>query len=56
MTKDSKYKCDIYMVFDYAEHDLTGLMEATRHSNLRPDQVRVCGVCRAYVVWCGVVY
>ena len=28
------------MVFDYAEHDLTGLMDATRHSALRPDQVR----------------
>lgn len=39
VTKEAKYKCDIYMVFDYAEHDLTGLMDATRHSTLRPDQV-----------------
>jgi hypothetical protein len=40
VTKEAKYKCDIYMVFDYAEHDLTGLMDATRNSALRPDQVR----------------
>jgi len=39
VTKEAKYKCDIIMVFDYAEHDLTGLMDATRHSTLRPDQV-----------------
>lgn len=39
VTKEAKYKCDIYMVFDYAEHDLTGLMDATRSNFLRPDQV-----------------
>lgn len=45
VTQEAKYKCDIYMVFDYAEHDLTGLMDATRHAALRPDQVGSAGRC-----------
>jgi hypothetical protein len=45
VTQEAKYKCDIYMVFDYAEHDLTGLMDATRHAALRPDQVRITRGC-----------
>lgn len=30
VTKESKYKGDIFMVFDYAAHDLTGMQEATK--------------------------
>ncbi|KAF8062780.1 CDKC-1 [Scenedesmus sp. PABB004] len=28
--RESKYKGDIFMVFDYAEHDLTGMMDAVK--------------------------
>jgi hypothetical protein len=31
VSKESKYKGDIFMVFDYAEHDLTGMMDAVKH-------------------------
>jgi len=31
VNKESKYKGDIFMVFDYAEHDLTGMMDAVKH-------------------------
>lgn len=30
VTKESKYRGDIFMVFDYAEHDLTGMMDAVK--------------------------
>eukprot|EP00879_Flechtneria_rotunda_P027403 GHRR01029353.1.p1 GENE.GHRR01029353.1~~GHRR01029353.1.p1 ORF type:complete len:204 (+),score=51.67 GHRR01029353.1:374-985(+) len=38
--KESKYKGDIFMVFDYAEHDLTGMMDAVKHKSLRMDQIK----------------
>jgi hypothetical protein len=46
VTKEAKYKGDIFMVFDYAEHDLTGMMEAVKNrpplpSGLKPEQARL---------------
>ena len=41
MNKASKYKGDIYMVFDYAEHDLTGMMDSLgKQKPLGTPQVR----------------
>lgn len=40
VSKDNGYKGHIYMVFDYAKHDLTGLAERVKKFNL--PQVWVC--------------
>lgn len=38
--RESRYKGDIFMVFDYAEHDLTGMMDAVKHSGLNIPQIK----------------
>jgi hypothetical protein len=46
VTKEAKYKGDIFMVFDYAEHDLTGMVDAVKTTTgLSPAQVRPCDEC-----------
>ena len=40
--KNNNFKGSIYMVFDYAEYDLTGLMESQKYSFTEP-QVRDVG-------------
>lgn len=49
VTREAKYKGDIFMVFDYAQHDLTGMMDAMKATNgLTAPHVRVVvGVDRA---------
>ncbi len=39
VSRESNYKGAIYMVFDYAEHDLTGLLERTKYK-ITASQVR----------------
>jgi hypothetical protein len=34
--KDNQFKGSIYMVFDYMDHDLTGLMERQNHKFTLP--------------------
>jgi hypothetical protein len=34
--KNNNYKGSIYMVFDYAEYDLTGLMESQKYTFTEP--------------------
>eukprot|EP00882_Tetradesmus_deserticola_P033893 GHRQ01038751.1.p1 GENE.GHRQ01038751.1~~GHRQ01038751.1.p1 ORF type:complete len:350 (+),score=162.66 GHRQ01038751.1:859-1908(+) len=40
VTKEAKYKGDIFMVFDYAEHDLTGMMDAVKARGLTAAQIK----------------
>lgn len=41
VSKNNNFKGSIYMVFDYAEYDLTGLMETQKNRFTEP-QVRCC--------------
>lgn len=51
--KNNNFKGSIYMVFDYADYDLTGLMESQKYCFTEP-QVRACVAGGSGSLWCAI--
>jgi hypothetical protein len=51
--KANQFKGSIYMVFDYAEHDLTGLMDTVRYKFSEPQVCAVLALVRVGESACG---